>query len=197
MHAVSTEETRYYLQGVQVRPRNRGGLILTATDGHILSLRRDPEGAWCSAAQDFIFKPSKSLLAKMKGKHSRFTSENPFIVVEWEKSGGMVTATVIASDNAQDALNLEGDIEHQEIGRFSVEGSFPDAARVLPREMPDGPQALQSFNYELIMRLFHASGASTEEVDHERYRYPHPNWATCDPPSTLCERRRAHQRKID
>jgi hypothetical protein len=42
--AASTEETRYYLCGVHVEPHPKQGVIMTATDGHILATAHDLEG---------------------------------------------------------------------------------------------------------------------------------------------------------
>lgn len=40
--AISTEENRYYLNGVAVQPCEQGGALLVATDGHRLLAIRDP-----------------------------------------------------------------------------------------------------------------------------------------------------------
>lgn len=40
----STEETRYYLNGVSVEPDPKGGAVLVATDGHKLVAIHDPSG---------------------------------------------------------------------------------------------------------------------------------------------------------
>jgi hypothetical protein len=41
---MSTEETRYYLNGVFIAPHQDGGIVLTATDGHLLVVMRDAHG---------------------------------------------------------------------------------------------------------------------------------------------------------
>src|SRR5450759_523711 len=46
----STEETRYYLNGVYIAPHPDKGVILTATDGHRLISLHDEAGK-CSAAK--------------------------------------------------------------------------------------------------------------------------------------------------
>jgi DNA polymerase III sliding clamp (beta) subunit (PCNA family) len=44
---VSTEETRYYLNGVHVEPHPVKGAILVATDGHRMLIAHDKDGS-CS-----------------------------------------------------------------------------------------------------------------------------------------------------
>lgn len=44
MMAQSTEETRYYLNGVRIEPCPEGGVLLIATDGHRLLVFRDADG---------------------------------------------------------------------------------------------------------------------------------------------------------
>ncbi|RCK40460.1 hypothetical protein [Thalassospira xiamenensis] len=38
---VSTEKTRYYLNGVYIEPHKDGGVLLIATDGHSMAVIRD------------------------------------------------------------------------------------------------------------------------------------------------------------
>lgn len=47
--ARSIEETRYYINGVRIEPQSEGGVLLIATNGHILIAIRDPQG-WASRA---------------------------------------------------------------------------------------------------------------------------------------------------
>lgn len=44
MLAVSTEETRYYLNGVLIEPNPAGGVNVVATNGHILIAIHEPDG---------------------------------------------------------------------------------------------------------------------------------------------------------
>lgn len=54
----STEETRYYLNGVLVEPHPDGGVLLVATDGHRMVAIKDDEGetngTWICAAPSEI-----------------------------------------------------------------------------------------------------------------------------------------------
>ena len=43
-HAQAKEETRYYLNGVFVTPMDSGGVLMVATNGHILLKARDKNG---------------------------------------------------------------------------------------------------------------------------------------------------------
>lgn len=57
MLAASTEETRYYLNGVFVEPCVYGGVTLTATDGHVLVCIRDLDGSADESA--IVIHPAK------------------------------------------------------------------------------------------------------------------------------------------
>ena len=44
----STEDTRYYLNGVYIEPHPAGGVVMVATDGHVMGVAHDPDGS-CDA----------------------------------------------------------------------------------------------------------------------------------------------------
>ena len=154
--AVSTEETRYYLNGFCVQPSPAGGVEVCATDGHILSLfrayngqvDREPGQNWP------IVQLSKTELAAA-GKPIKHMGGTFYLVVEGDHARS--TVTLVMADDSTAALesarnNVMGAIAFQANGRHFVDGSFPNYRRVIP----DGPMALGSagtFNVELLARL--------------------------------------------
>ncbi len=44
----STEDTRFYLNGVYIEPHPAGGVVMVATDGHVMGVAHDPDGS-CDA----------------------------------------------------------------------------------------------------------------------------------------------------
>lgn len=60
---ISKEETRYYLQGVCIEPHAKGGVTLTATDGHRLFTAHDPEG---EASRTYIVRLNAAALKECK-----------------------------------------------------------------------------------------------------------------------------------
>jgi DNA polymerase-3 subunit beta len=128
-HFVSTEETRYYLNGVHVENDN-GALIMVATDGHILgAVRQSNAEAACLTAPVII--PS-ALVNQIKiNKHV----EDGEIVVD----GDTITISYCGASFS--------------MGR--VDGCFPDWRRVLPHEKPSGEPA--QYNPALLTRIAKAA----------------------------------------
>lgn len=82
-------DERNFLNGVNVRPSVDGGVIISATNGHVLFACRDPEG-WCK--QDLILAPSKPLSSAARKRTSGlFVAANNGI--------GMVLDKVQSSDH--------------------------------------------------------------------------------------------------
>lgn len=63
---MSKEPTRYYLNGVCIEPHPKGGVTLTATDGHRLATIHDPQGTtngtWICAVPKVILQACKPQL---------------------------------------------------------------------------------------------------------------------------------------
>lgn len=99
-------QTRPYLHGVYIQPATGGGLLLTATDGHILFHGHDPNG---SAPRAAIVVPDKAKLP-----------------APWAKAG---TLTI---DTANGVMrHTTGTLT---AGCREDKGTFPDYQRVIPRE---------------------------------------------------------------
>lgn len=138
--ARSNEETRYYLHGVGVEPCADGGVLMVATNGHVLLAARDPKG-WCRGAA--IVRPDAALLraASAKGKDKSLpgralvASANRAAVCsvksEHEASDGDL---VWLSEPGPTVLALQW-------RDVCIDGAFPDWRRVLP---VDAKPALQA-----------------------------------------------------
>jgi DNA polymerase-3 subunit beta len=116
-HAISTEETRYYLGGVYLHAEGLG-LRAAATDGARLArIAFDaPEGA-CSFPSVIIARQTVSVLAKLLGR-----------------AGDDAEVEIAASDGGK---MLRFDLPCPDDGRITIEaktvdGTFPDYTRVIP-----------------------------------------------------------------
>ena len=111
--AISTEETRYYLNGIFVHVDEFGRLVFVASDGHRLSLlRRDlPEGA---AAMPGIIVPRKTVL-----ELSRICRGEPR------------EARIQVSD-----AKIRVEIGDMTLVSKLIDGTFPDYVRVIPSAPP-------------------------------------------------------------
>jgi hypothetical protein len=157
--AVSTEKTRYYLNGIYIDPHKDGGAVMTATDGHKLVSIYDPNAICVGKPQ--IWSISQNV-AELKAAEKRFKAdwkrlsgydawcrfEDRSISAEQSDfrlalayASGSVTET--KPDDWPDhkkwdpiigACDLEWD------GKFcrpiatnvAIDGTFPDYARVFP-----------------------------------------------------------------
>lgn len=134
--AVSTEETRYYLCGVNVEPHPVRGVILTATDGHRLLCAHDENG---ETDGTYIVPAGKDVIraTKIGGPDRRRTGGGLVMVAE----GGSVTFR-----NAHDMPTVTLPVQ-------PIDGSFPDWRRVLPGAPFEGAAAVSSFNPAYVSDL--------------------------------------------
>ena len=116
----STEEARYYLNGVYIHPRRDGkGVTLVATDGHRMIVVHDESGR-CDKAEIVSLNASKAALAACKHKitlsRPAHPENNP--APRLTVAGGVATVTsggaTVTCPNA------------------IVDGTFPDWSRVVP-----------------------------------------------------------------
>lgn len=106
----STEETRYYLNGVYIAPHPEKGVLLTATDGHRLITLYDEAGK-CSAAKICNVDP-KAIDARAYGIMRKAAPEEvPQLRIDDE---GIVTVGTYRS-----------------LKSCFIDGTFPDWARVV------------------------------------------------------------------
>lgn len=143
--AVSTEATRYYLQGVYVEPHPVAGAILTATDGHILISAHDAEGICTTPA---IVALDKVRLAACKAK-----LKIPHRVIVREDGTADIDLNGTSVETARNVI---------------VDGAFPDWRRVLPR----GPfgATVDAFNGELLGVMGTAAGILSDSKTNRTIR---------------------------
>lgn len=149
MLAQSTEETRYYLNGVLVEPNPAGGVNLVATDGHVLIAVHDKtgetNGSWICPVPSQM---RQFLLANLDPRpepedHDGFYMDEPEVGGEPEIrqldqitfSGDM--ASITSPEHAwQEKAPIEMVMAAQ-IG--AIDGKFPPWAKVVPRPKEDAP----------------------------------------------------------
>jgi len=139
----STEETRYYLNGVYVEPHPIRGVKLTATDGHRLLHAWDETGTCKGSAIVRLSKPGLTA-ARFKAKSSKVLS-----VADGVASVVSFNTTRFVSPTYADILTV-GDTTHSTRDWY-VDGTFPDYQRVIPTGEPE--MAVASFNSDYIADL--------------------------------------------
>ncbi len=125
-HAISSEETRYYLNGVFLHPADADGALdlrFAATDGHRLArLAIDaPEGSLCAPAV-IVPRQVVSILAKELGR----VPEDGEIGVSMGRGGAVMLFTLPMPDDG--TLTVQAKM---------IEGTFPDYTRVIPDAPPN------------------------------------------------------------
>jgi DNA polymerase-3 subunit beta len=138
--AISTEETRYYLNGIYLHVTEEGGgkLRAVATDGHRLAMAETdvPEGA---KGLSGIIIPRKAV-----GEMRRLLDDAPEVV------------TVSASTNK---IGIE--VGPATLTSKLIEGSFPNYARVIPR---DNKRVLKVVNRDFASAVDRVSTISAERL---------------------------------
>lgn len=132
-HAISSEETRYYLNGIYVHPAQLEGepqwLVLAATDGNRLARLRlaPPDGAasfpaaiWPRGAVALLDK-----LLRTAAKTEEKDQPAPEVLVEANEGGTMLRFTMDAADGGEITLLTK-----------AIDGTFPDYVRVIPHDPP-------------------------------------------------------------
>ncbi|MED5546110.1 MAG: DNA polymerase III subunit beta [Pseudomonadota bacterium] len=124
-HAISTDETRYYLNGVYVHPFDLD-LRLATTDGHRLArVRMDGPVGSTSFPAAIVATKTVAVLCKLldhAGKSAEGGEGEPPAVQIWANGSG---------SRLRFAMPTEGDGEVTLIAK-SVDGEFPDYSRVIP-----------------------------------------------------------------
>ncbi|ABD25086.1 DNA polymerase III beta subunit family protein [Novosphingobium aromaticivorans DSM 12444] len=130
-HAISTEETRYYLNGVYMHPQDLDQRF-AATDGHRLArlVQDGPDGA-ASFPAVIIGRRTVAVLDKLldaAGKVDTSTSDDadkacsrPMVEVDSDSNGRVIYWAMPAPDGGEVTLIAK-----------TVDGTFPDYARVIP-----------------------------------------------------------------
>lgn len=116
-HAISSEETRYYLNGIYIHPEGLD-LRMAATDGHRLArLALDaPEGA-ASAPALILPRQVVQLLDKVLGR----VAEGGSIDVALDEGGNRLHFTLPLPEDGELTIQAK-----------AIDGTFPDYTRVIP-----------------------------------------------------------------
>ena len=115
--AVSTEETRYYLNGINLE-FTPDGVIMAATDGHRMIVLRQPYGEHAATGAHASVIVPRDLVAKLKVKHKTLDE----------------TTLTIADDG-----RLTFEHAGESFGGARVDGTFPDYRRVVPQDLDGKP----------------------------------------------------------
>jgi len=112
--AVSSEETRYYLNGINLE-FTPDGVIMAATDGHRMIVLRQPYGEHgATAAHASVIVP-RDLVAKLKVN---------------KRDGDAMTTLTIADDG-----RLTFEHWGESFGGSRIDGSFPGYRRIVPQDL--------------------------------------------------------------
>lgn len=125
---VSTEETRYYLHGINLEPHPEGGATAVATDGFKLGCAYDSQAIWLQA-DALLIKPS----AKFANAMARRVADGDlrrFVVVQSNRLRVVLAPSAAATLNETKAYFDEG------LGEHLIDASFVEwkHARVIPEE---------------------------------------------------------------
>ena len=149
---VSTEETRYYLNGVCIEPYPDGGALLIATDGHRLLAAHDPQ-AVCSEVA--IINIPKHALAQCKRpklvdrRELVIDVQNALATINDVKPADAGAAEPIAEMVAAYQANV-------------IDGTFPDWRSVVPPAFEDKLKAGASAFNGAYLKVF---GALTADLN--------------------------------
>ena len=116
--AVSTEETRYYLNGINLE-FTPDGVVMAATDGHRMIVLRQPYGEHgATAAHASVIVP-RDLVAKLKAN---------------KRDGDAMTTLTIGDDG-----RLTFEHAGESFGGSRIDGTFPDYRRIVPQDLDGKP----------------------------------------------------------
>lgn len=147
----SKEETRYYLCGVYIQPHKDGGLVLVATDGHIIVVVRDYQGYAEGAPQIWDF-PGHAAIVKAKlstiDKKRKTTA-----LLRYEQIGTRFKVGMAFDNHADDLKLLEFDDPVVELvaDKVAIDGTYPDYVRIIPQI--DDARSGFALNSALLQRI--------------------------------------------
>jgi hypothetical protein len=142
---VSTEETRYYLQGVfvtpAVDPATGRGVLMVATDGHRMALVYDANGR-ADHGRIIRLDPKSKALKLARGESARV------LHIDGLAKGAHATARVMSGYTGGKHAPVDLDV----IRLDEIDGAFPDWTRVLPQGPVEGiaVHAGQTFNPDYL-----------------------------------------------
>lgn len=123
---ISTDSTRYYLNGVYLEPRDAGGLFIVSTDGHRMFVAVDREGSIDGPA-------GGAILACEKRDWAAFAKAESATITGPVSAPMVETSAIKASDCRR-------------FGAGFIDGSFPDWTRVLPASIDGDGATAARFN---------------------------------------------------
>ena len=145
---VSTEEVRYYLNGVHISPAPTGGAVITSTDGAMLISMFDPN-AYVSG--EAIVMLDKQMIRALPVSGALL--EERLLAVRVPKAA-MSKARAFVLDQRRPAKDDEiqsahlaarsvfddpdGRVRAAQFGALTIDGAFPDWRRVLPDNLDAG-----------------------------------------------------------
>lgn len=139
---ISKEKTRYYLGGINIEKHPKGGIIMTATDGHRLGTIHDKTGS-IEGAKSAIIAIAPALKNYIKGTGKTFyqVGNASYITLgEVEQPEAMGDMVVCACNNAP------------------IDGTFPDWRRVVPKKSSLAATKSISFDHRYVDGFLRALG---------------------------------------
>ncbi len=142
--AMSTEETRYYLNGVQVEPCEQGGVLLISTDGYRLIVLHDAKG-YASEGGGIVSlnkDMTKALAAKawkLPSWMGSLTGKGPkarFVAVRGDRAAVVEHALPESGEIDREPLLAMADNPTPLVGAYQwigvlIDGQYPDWRRVI------------------------------------------------------------------
>lgn len=156
-HAISTEEARYYLNGVYLHPDEDAlDLRFATTDGHRLARRLvdGPEGSTVFPAV-IVARKTVGILEKLLASSIKAAGDDstPRVEVESAVSGARLRFAMPAADG--------GDVE---IIAKAIDGTFPDYTRVIPSDPKFRAKVERSVLAESVKRVAVLADAKSRAV---------------------------------
>lgn len=159
----STEETRYYLNGVGVHLLEHGARLI-ATDGLILGVFRDHEAHGTFDGIAIVSRLAIADAFKAARKEARRNDpSNYWLVVDDTGMGSAVLAPTASSAVARRDGEAECPILWRSAQSVLIDGSFPDYARVIPSRAFDVTPSRYGWNPALIGRFADVLGNGTKK----------------------------------
>lgn len=135
---ISTEETRYYLNGFLIEPHTVAGAYIVATDGHRMGIFHDADA---TVAQKDIIRLPKDFIKACKAR-----SAYPlFVYVDHEKQAAYLAPALEEGASLPDDLSTLQACDAVAL-KVLVDGTFPDWERVCPAAPTDDQTRVTSFS---------------------------------------------------
>jgi hypothetical protein len=131
LNIMSTEETRYYLRGVLIEPHKDGGIVLTATDGHVLVTMHDQLGFAQGTPQIWAFRDHAALVKAEISTASKYLKNKALLKYQQVESKFQVS--VGYADSAEEMLNMREGTEMCKLVSYNaaIDGTFPEYRRIV------------------------------------------------------------------